>query len=86
MRGRERIDFFYFFFFSRFSLRYTEIGPSEFVGVRRKVLDSTRATHGNKKHKISPSFQLKIRKILYFGFSQIYDFLTVRIGRSRRSN
>ena len=52
--------FFYFFiFFSRFSLRYMEIGPLEFVGARSKVLYSTRATHGNKKHRISPSFQLK---------------------------
>ena len=31
-------------------------------------------------------FSIKIRKILCFDFSQIYGFLTVRIGRSRRSN
>ena len=31
-------------------------------------------------------FLIKIRKILCFGFSQIYGFLPVRIGRSRRSN
>ena len=31
-------------------------------------------------------FLIKIRKIICFGFSQIYGFLTVRIGRSRRSN
>ena len=78
--------FFIFFIFSRFSLRYTEIRPSEFVGARNKVLYSTRATHGNQKHGISPSFQLKIRKIICFGLSQIYDFLTVGIGRSRRQN
>ena len=83
---RERFLFYFIFIFSRFSLRYTEIGPSEFVGTRRKVLYSTRATRENKKHGISQSFQLKIRKILCFGFSQIYGFLTVRISRSRRLN
>ena len=56
----ERFFFvFFLFFFSHFSFRYTEIGPSEFVGVRTKKLYSTRATHGNKKHGISSSFQLK---------------------------
>ena len=49
-------DFYFIFFFSHFSLRYTEIGPSEFVGARSKVLYSTRATLGNQKHWISPSF------------------------------
>ena len=81
-----RRKIFFYFFFSRFSLRYIEIGPSEFVGVRKKVLYSMRATRGNKKHGISPNFQLKIRKILCFDFSQIYGFLTVKIGRSRRQN
>ena len=67
---RERIGFYILiFFFSRFSLRYTEIGPSEFVGTRRKVLYSTRVTHGNQKHGISPSFQLK------FGKSYVLVFL-----------
>ena len=79
---RWRNFFFYFFFFSRFSLRYTEIGPSEFVGARTKRLYLTRATHENQKHEISPSFQLKFEKSYVFGFSQIYGFLTVRIGRS----
>ena len=55
-------DFFFIFFFSHFSLRYTEIGPSEFVGARSKVLYSTRATLGNQKHGISSSFQLKFEK------------------------
>ena len=31
-------------------------------------------------------FLFKIRKILCFGFSHIYGFLPVRIGRNRRSN
>ena len=34
---------------------------------------------GAKKHEISPRIQVKIRKIIIFGFSQIYDVLTVRI-------
>ena len=57
-----------FFFFSRFSLRYTEIGPSEFVVARRKVLYLTRATCEYQKHGISPSFQLKNSENLMFWF------------------
>ena len=53
---RERKILFIYFIFSRFSLRYTEIGPSEFVEARSKVLYSMRATRGNQKHGISPSF------------------------------
>ena len=48
--------FIYIFFLSHYSLRYTEIGPSEFVGARSKVLYKTRATRENQKHGISPSF------------------------------
>ena len=61
MKGEKlrRKIFIFIFLFSRFSLRYTEIGLSEFVGARRKVLYSTRATLGNQKHGISPSFQFK---------------------------
>ena len=61
--------FYFIFFFSRFSLRFTEIGPSEFVGGRSKVLYSTRATRRNQKHGISPSFYLK------FGKSSVLVFL-----------
>ena len=68
-RSRRRLFLFLFFFFSRLSLRFTEIGPSDFVGTRTKVLYSTRATHGNKKQGISPSFQLK------FGKSYVLVFL-----------
>ena len=63
------LKFFLYFIFSRFSLRYTEIGPSEFVGARTKRLYSTRVTCGNQKHGISPSFQLK------FGKSSVLVFL-----------
>ena len=93
---RKSTDFFYeierfyflifFLFFFRFSLRYTEIGPSEFVGGRSKVLYSTRATRRNQKHGISPSFYLKFGKSSVLVFSQIYGFLPVRIGWSIRSN
>ena len=48
--------FIIIFIFSRFSLRFTEIGPSEFVGGRSKVLYSMRATRKNQKHGILPSF------------------------------
>ena len=85
-RDGEGVFYFFIFIFSRFSLRYTKIGPSEFVGARTKMLYSTRATRGNQKHGISPSFQLKNLKNPIFGFSQIYGFLTVRIGKSKRSN
>ena len=54
--GRKFIFLFFYFFLSHFSLRFTEIRPSEFVRGRSKVLYSTRATHGNQKHEISPSF------------------------------
>ena len=80
-RGREPSNFyFYFFLLSLLSSIY----GNRIVGARTKRLYSTRATHENQKHRISPSFQLKIRKILCFDFSQIYGFLTVRIGRSRK--
>ena len=62
-------NFFLYFIFSRFSLRYMEIGLSELVGARTKRLYSTRATLGNQKHGISPSFQLK------FGKSYVLVFL-----------
>ena len=69
-RREENVFIFIFiFFFSHFSLRFMEIGPSEFVKARSKVLYSTRATRGNQKHGISPSFYLK------FGKSSVLVFL-----------
>ena len=73
-RGRDNREvsflfFIIFIFFSHFSLRYTEIGQSEFVGARSKVLYSMRATHWNQKHGISSSFYLK------FGKSSVLVFL-----------
>ena len=55
-RETEREGKNYLFFFSHFFIRFTKIGPSEFVGARSKVMYSTRATHENQKHGISPSF------------------------------
>ena len=81
---RERFLFFFSSLASLFDLQKSDRRIS--TGQVRKVLYSTRATPGNKKQGISSSFQLKIRKILCFGFSQIYGFLTVKIGRSRRQS
>ena len=57
--GKER-EFFYFFFSLYFFLRFMEIGSSEFVGSRTKVLYATRATRGYQKHGILPRIQVKI--------------------------
>ena len=75
---QRRIVFFFFFFFPFFSdLRKSDRRNSS--GQERKVLYATRATREYQKHGISPRIQVKIRKILIFGFSQIYGVLTVRI-------
>ena len=67
--NRKFLFFFIFFlFFSCFSLRFTEIEPSEFIEERSKVLYSTRSTRGNQKHGISPSFYLKFGKSSVLGF------------------
>ena len=50
--GRGFLFFIFIFFLSHFSLRFTEVGPSEFVGGRSKVLYSMRATRMNQKHEI----------------------------------
>ena len=53
------------------------------VGIRRakneKCSTRRRLCVGTKKHGISPRIQVKIQKILIFGFSHIYDILTVKI-------
>ena len=46
-----------------------EIGPSEFVGARSKVMYSTRATHGNQKHGISPNFNKNSENSMFWFFS-----------------
>ena len=75
--------FYFFIFFSRFSLRYMEIGQSEFVGQRKQSALLDEGYAWEPKTRDFTEFSIKIRKILCFDFSQIYGFLTVRICRSR---
>ena len=81
--ARRRKIILFLFFSLYFFLKFTEIGPSEFVGPRVKVFYATRATRGYQKHGISPRIQVKIREILIFSFSQIYGVLMVRIFRTK---
>ena len=76
---KESDDIFFFFllFISFSDLWKSDCRNSS--GKERKVLYATRATRGYQKHEISPRIQVKIRKILNFGFSQIYGILTIRI-------
>ena len=75
---RENCFLFIFFLFVSFSdLRKSDRRNSS--GQERKVFYETRVTRGYQKHRFSPRIQVKIRKILFFGFSQIYDVITVRI-------
>ena len=64
-------------FVSFLDLRKSDLRNSS--GQEQKLLYATRATCGYQKHGISPRIQVKIRKILIFGFSQIYGVLTVGI-------
>ena len=81
-REREKKSFFIFIFFaSLFDIR--SFDRRNLSGQERKFIYSTRATRGNQKHGISPRFQVKVRKILCFGFSQIYGVLTIRLGRTK---
>ena len=57
--------------------------PQISSGPKRKVLYATRATRVYKKQGISLRIMVKIRKNPYFGFSQIYDILTVIIFETR---
>ena len=60
-----------------------EIGPSEFVGVRSKVLYSMRATFGNQKHGISSSFQF-IHFLFHILFIYFYVHVHVHVHISVR--
>ena len=72
------MDFNFFSLFISFSdLRKYDRQNSS--GQERKVFYAMRATRGYQKYGISPRIQVKIWKILIFGFSQIYDVLTVII-------
>ena len=61
----------------RFFLRFTEIGPSDFVGINTESALRDEATREYQKHEISPRIQVNIRKILVFCFSQMYGVLLV---------
>ena len=78
---RERVIRFFFLLISFSDLRKSD--RRNLSDQERKVLYETRATRGYQKHWISPRFQVKIRKIIIFSFSHIYDVLTIRIFRSK---
>ena len=83
----ERFSLFLFLFF--FLSLLTSIYGNRTVRICRGKKQSALLNEGyawEPKTRDFAKFLIKIRKILYFGFSQIYGFLPVRIGRSRRSN
>ena len=86
-RRRKEVLFFFIFFFPLSLL--SSIYGNRTVRIRRgkkqrALLDESYAWEPKTRDFIE--FLIKIRKILCFGFSQIYGFLPVRISRSRRSN
>ena len=86
-RETEEKDFYFYFFFSLaslFDIRKSDHWNSS--GQEKKCSTRRGLCLGTKNTGFRRVFNLKIRKILCFGFSQIYGFLTVRIGRRRRQN
>ena len=84
-KQKDKDFYFYFFLLSLLSLIY----GNRTVRIRRGKKQSALLNKGyawEQKTRDFVEFSIKIRKILCFGFSQVYGFLTVRIGRSRRSN
>ena len=84
-REREIFLFFYFFLLSLLSSIYR----NRTVRIHRDKKQSDILDEGyawEPKTRDFAEFLIKIRKILCFVFSQIYGFLPVRIGRSRRLN
>ena len=84
-KEREREFFFVFFLLSLLSSIY----ENRTVGIRRGKNEKALLDEGyawKPKTRDFAEFSIKIKKILCFGFSQIYGFLTVGIGRSRRQN
>ena len=76
---------FLFFLLSLLSSIY----GNRIVGIRRGKKQSDVLDEGyacEPRTRDFAEFLIKIRKILCFGFSQIYGFLPVKIGRSGRSN
>ena len=89
MRRVRRFCYFIIFIFI-FSLSFlSSIYGNRTVKIRRGKKQSDVLDEGyawEQKTRDFAEFLIKIRKILCFGFSQIYGFLPVRIDRSRRSN
>ena len=80
--------FFLYYIFFLLSL-LSSIYGNRIVRIRRGKKQSALLNEGyawELKTRDFAEFLFKIQKILCFGFSQIYGFLPVRIGRSRRSN
>ena len=83
MRGvGERGRFFNFILFTSF-LDLRKLDRRFSSGKERKFIYAMRATRGYQKHGISLRIQVKVRKILIFGFSQICGVLTVIIFRTK---
>ena len=84
-REKQREIFFNFFLLSLLSSIY----GNRTVGIRQGKNEKALLDEGyawEPKTRDFAKFSIKIRKILCFGFSQIYGFMTVRISRSRRLN
>ena len=84
-----RSNVFIFLFFSFLLSLLSSIYGNRTVRIRRGKKQSALLNEGyawEPKTRDFAEFLFKIRKILCFGFSQIYGFLPVRIDRSRRSN
>ena len=87
-REREKERVIYYFYFFLLSLLSSTYG-NRTVRIRRGKKQIALLNKGyawEPKTRDFAEFSIKIRKILCFRFSQIYDFLTVGIGRSRRQN
>ena len=88
-RERKKRGKFYIFYYFYFFLFLFTIYGNRIVRIRRGKKQRALLDEGYAwKLKIwdFTEFLIKIRKILCFGFSQIYGFLSVRIDRSIRSN
>ena len=84
----DQFFFIYFLFFFFLSL-LSSIYGNRTVRIRQGKKQSDVLDEGyawEPKTWDFAEFLIKIRKILCFGFSQIYGFLPVRISRSKRSN
>ena len=86
---RRRDGSFLFLFYFIFLSLLSSIYRNRTVRIRRDKKQNDVLDEGyvwEQKTRDFAEFLIKIWKILCFDFSQIYGFLQVRIGRSRRSN